>query len=88
MDPAANPCLAEQTAAFLRDHELIAEPVSATNNIHSLLALIAGGNGIALLPASAGNFLPVGVKLVTLGTQVIWNIGVAWNPKNRQSDAG
>ncbi|WP_052698753.1 LysR family transcriptional regulator [Raoultella terrigena] len=82
MDPAANPCLAEQTTVFLRDHELIAEPVSATNNIHSLLALIAGGNGIALLPASVGNFLPVGVKLVTLwGTQVIWNIGVAWNPK-------
>lgn len=82
MDPAVSPCLAEQTTAFLRDNELNAEPISATNNIHSLLALIAGGNGIALLPASVENFLPVGVKLVTLrGKQIIWNIGVAWNPK-------
>ena len=82
MDPAVSPCLAEQTAAFLRDNELIAEPVSATNDIHSLLALIAGGNGFALLPASVENFLPVGVKLITLwGKQNIWNIGVAWNPK-------
>ena len=68
MDPAVSPCLAEQT--------------TATNDIHSLLALIAGGNGLALLPASVENFLPVGVKLITLwGKQIIWNIGVAWNPK-------
>ena len=82
MDPAVSPCLAEQTAAFLRDNELIAEPVSVTNDIHSLLALIAGGNGFALLPASVENFLPAGVKLIKLWRkQSLWNIGVAWNPK-------
>jgi len=82
IDPSVSPCLAQQTASFLNTHHLLAEPVSATGDISSLLALIAGENGVAFLPASSSNILPAGVKLVSLrANQTCWCIGVAWNPK-------
>lgn len=82
IDPSVSPCLAQQTARFLHANHLFAEPVSATEDISSLLALIAGENGIALLPASSSNILPAGVKLVSpRASQTCWRIGVAWNSK-------
>jgi DNA-binding transcriptional LysR family regulator len=82
LNPENSPCLAEQVENFLRDNQLIARTISATDDIHSLLALIAAGNGVALLPASVRYFLPSGVKLIQpQGKHLEWQIGIAWNPK-------
>lgn len=89
IDPAVSPCLAEQTERFLKTNHLCAAPVSATDDIPSLLALIAGENGVAFLPASISNILPTGVRLISPGvSQTCWCIGVAWDPKitNRRRD--
>lgn len=81
LETNVSPCLAEWTETFLRENQLIADPVPATNDIHSLLALIAGGVGVALLPESARYFLPAGVKLIYPQENTFkWNIGMAWNP--------
>lgn len=89
IDPAASPCLAHQTACFLKDNHPSTTPVSVTEDLPSLLALIAGKNGVAFVPASISNILPAGVRLMPLATkQICWRIGVAWDPKitNRLRD--
>ncbi len=81
INSALSPCLAEQTKQYLLHNGITAEPTSVTDDIHALLALIAGGNGVALLPESVRNFLPAGVSLHKLeGHQAGWDIGLAWNP--------
>ncbi|MCE0825725.1 MULTISPECIES: LysR family transcriptional regulator [Buttiauxella] len=76
------PCLAGQVDSFLKENNLTASSTLATDDIHSLLALIAGGNGVALLPQSVSHFLPTGVTLVQLEARHSgWQIGIAWNPQ-------
>ncbi len=89
IDPAANPCLAHQTACFVQNNRLSTAPVSATEDLPSLLALVAGKNGVAFVPAGISNILPAGVRLISPGTkQICWRIGVAWDHKinNRLRD--
>ncbi len=60
-----------------------------TNDLPTLLALIAAKNGIAFVPASVRHFLPKGVKLITLDlAQLGWDIAVAWNKRieNKKRD--
>lgn len=60
-----------------------------TNDLPTLLALIAAKNGIAFVPASVRHFLPKGVKLISLElTQTGWDIAVAWNKRieNKKRD--
>ena len=60
-----------------------------TNDLPTLLALIAAKNGIAFVPASVRHFLPRGVKLISLElTQTGWDIAVAWNKRieNKKRD--
>ncbi|MEC5318823.1 LysR family transcriptional regulator [Brenneria populi subsp. brevivirga] len=74
--------LVEQTEKFLEENRLSAKPAPAADDIHTVLALVAAGNGVALLPAGAGHFLPTGVSLVTPeGKYTKWPIGIAWNPQ-------
>lgn len=81
LDPQRSPCLAEQTRAFLDGQQIQAAPVTVSEDIHALLALIAGGNGVSLLPESVNNFLPAGVQLIELhGFSASWQIGMVWNP--------
>lgn len=80
--PSTNPCLAEQTALFLHNNQLNANPIPVTDDMTTLLALVAGGNGIAFLPESVRHFLPTDVKLLKPPEkQIRWHIGVAWNSK-------
>ena len=61
----------------------------STNDLPTLLALIAAKNGIAFVPASVRHFLPKGVKLISLELmQMGWDIAVAWNKRieNKQRD--
>ncbi|WP_213990104.1 LysR family transcriptional regulator [Sodalis sp. dw_96] len=82
INPRRGPCLAEQVTRFLEVNHLSAKPASAADDIHALLALIAAGNGVALLPSGISHFLPAGVTVVRPeGMHTLWQIGVAWNPK-------
>ena len=61
----------------------------STNDLPTLLALIAAKNGIAFVLASVRHFLPKGVKLISLELmQTGWDIAVAWNKRieNKQRD--
>ncbi|QWA11466.1 LysR family transcriptional regulator [Sodalis ligni] len=81
INPRRGRCLAEQSALFLKLNHLSAKCSSAADDIHSLLALIAAGNGVALLPSGISHFLPTGVSIVQPEeSHALWQIGVAWNP--------
>ncbi|WP_240731147.1 MULTISPECIES: LysR family transcriptional regulator [unclassified Escherichia] len=82
MNPDRGRGLVEQTEKFLKENNYKGKPSSAANDIHTLLALVATGNGVALLPAGTNYFLPKGVSLIRPeGNYTKWNIGIAWNPQ-------
>ena len=82
LDPLRNPCLAAETELFLQSNRLSANQVSIEGDMTTLLALVAGGNGVAFLPRSVQHFLPDGVKLhIPFKNQINWEIGVSWNPE-------
>lgn len=82
INPKRGRGLAEQTALFLQINHLTADIVADADDIHTLLALVAGGNGVALLPAGACHLLPAGIKLITMtGEGARWQVGLAWNPQ-------
>lgn len=56
LDPSTSPCLAEQTSLFLQSIQLSAEPVSVTNDMTTLLALVAGGTESPFYPQVSGIF--------------------------------
>nr|WP_314425447.1 LysR family transcriptional regulator [uncultured Erwinia sp.] len=81
INPRRGQGLAEQVETFLKENYLTGKPASAADDIHTLLALVAAGNGVALLPAGVSHFLPTGVSLIKLeGKNIMWSIGIAWNP--------
>ncbi|HAT1685235.1 TPA: LysR family transcriptional regulator [Klebsiella oxytoca] len=81
INPRRGRGLAEQVETFLKENYLTGKPASAADDIHTLLALVAAGNCVALLPAGVSHFLPTGVSLIKLeGKNVMWSIGIAWNP--------
>ena len=89
INPSLAPCLAEQTKLLLEEMNATLKLGGSTNDLPTLLALIAANNGIAFVPASVCHFLPKGVKLISLElTQTGWDIAVAWNKKidNKQRD--
>ncbi|WP_336708169.1 MULTISPECIES: LysR family transcriptional regulator [unclassified Cedecea] len=72
--------LSAQAARFLSGNNLAPRTVSAADDIQTLLALVAAGEGVALLPAGVSHILPAGVRLVALeGEHTTWQTGIAWN---------
>lgn len=89
INPSLAPCLAEQTKLLLEEMNATLKLGGSTNDLPTLLALIAANNGIAFVPTSVCHFLPKGVKLISLElTQTGWDIAVVWNKKidNKQRD--
>lgn len=82
LDPTLSPCLTEQTRLLLESVNIVPIQGPTTNDLPSLLALIAGKNGIAFVPTSVCHFLPKDVKLIRLELeQSGWDISIAWNTK-------
>lgn len=74
------PCLTEQIKLLLTHIKVDPKEGTTTNDLPSLLALVAGNNGIAFVPASVCHFLPKGVKLINLELEKTgWEISVVWN---------
>lgn len=73
--------LIAQTTQYLAANGLSPRVVIAADDIQTLLALIATGNGVALLPGGVKHMLPAGLKILPLaGPGAAWNVGIAWNP--------
>lgn len=86
INPQRGRGLAEQVDIFIKTNNLNARLASAADDIHTLLALIAAGNGVALLPSGVRYFLPDGVMLVRPeGKNINWQVGIAWNPEVRDA---
>lgn len=84
LSPNRGEGLVTQGEAFLREHHLAPQTVAAADDIQTLLALVAAGEGVALLPASVSHILPSGVVLLALsGERTHWQTGIAWNPAIR-----
>lgn len=79
--PARGPGLSKQSRDYLKQNQLSPLTPANADDIHTLLALVAAGNGVALLPAGARHIIPTGVELQPLeGQEVSWQVGMAWNP--------
>lgn len=77
----ASPCLYSLTKKFIANVGLESSVYTETDDIHTLLALVAAQNGVALLPSAASHFLPPNVKLLPCPLiNDSWPIGIAWNP--------
>lgn len=82
LSPNRGEGLSTQTASFLASHHLSPTRVAAADDIQTLLALVAAGDGVALLPESVRHILPSGVNLIALeGDYTTWQTGIAWNSR-------
>jgi len=82
ISPKRGEGLSAQVSCFLADNDLTPQTVSAADDIQTLLALVAAGGGVALLPESVAHILPAGVMLVPLeGKHTVWQTGIAWNAR-------
>ncbi|ORM57536.1 LysR family transcriptional regulator [Pantoea rodasii] len=80
LSPDRGAGLMTQAQQFLIAKGLKPRTVAAADDIQTLLALVAAGEGVALLPASVVHILPAGVRLMPLeGEHTRWQTGVAWN---------
>lgn len=75
------PGLNQQIAQFLALHQLQPEVQQYARDIQTLLALVAGGNGVAILPHSALTIASSEVAMLPLsGPCTRWDTGLVWNP--------
>lgn len=78
--------LSDQSLRFIAAHQLTPNVVQQAGDIQTLLALVAAGIGVALLPHSVTHIAPAGIDILPLsGEQTQWQVGIAWNPQ--QPDA-
>ncbi|WP_278248748.1 LysR family transcriptional regulator [Enterobacter ludwigii] len=82
LSPNRGEGLSTQTSRFLMSHNLFSKKVAAADDIQTLLALVAAGYGVALLPESVRYILSSGVNLIALeGEYTTWQTGIAWNSR-------
>ncbi|MNG84470.1 HTH-type transcriptional regulator BenM [compost metagenome] len=78
--------LSDQSLRFIAAHQLTPHVVQQAGDIQTLLALVAAGIGVALLPQSVTHIVPTGIDILALsGALTEWQVGIAWNPQ--QPDA-
>ncbi|WDM44463.1 LysR family transcriptional regulator [Microbacterium luteolum] len=77
------PGLAAQAARYVSDVGAQPTIVQDADDLQTVLALVAAGVGIGIVPESARNIAPRHVRMRRLnGTSASWKIGVVWNPTN------
>lgn len=70
-----------QTELFLHTRHLFASSTQQVEDIQTIVALIAAGIGIALLPQSVVHIAPPGLNIIPLtGDATSWQVGIAWDP--------
>ncbi|WP_419793095.1 LysR family transcriptional regulator [Serratia fonticola] len=82
LEPSRGRGLSEQALRFIAAQGQRANVVQQAEDIQTLLALVAAGIGVALLPHSIAFIAPAGVDILPLsGEQTQWQVGLAWNPQ-------
>ena len=82
LDNITYPCLAAQTEQFLQSNLLRANKIFVKGDLTTLLALVASGNAVTLIPQSMQQFLPADVKLLIPEQNTVqWEIAMVWNPE-------
>lgn len=81
LSTARGPGLAGQISRFLGGIGAAPAIVQEADDLQTVLALVAGGIGAAIVPRSAENIAPPSVHLIALsGLDASWTIGAVWNP--------
>ncbi|WP_416261677.1 LysR substrate-binding domain-containing protein [Gibbsiella quercinecans] len=76
--------LATQINRYLASRAIAPAVGQYASDIHTLLALVAAGNGCALIPQGALSITPPGIRFVHLsGPHTSWQAGLAWNSEIR-----
>ncbi|CAI0862081.1 LysR family transcriptional regulator [Serratia ficaria] len=74
--------LSDQSLRFIAAHRLAPNVVQQAGDIQTLLALVAAGIGVALLPQSVTHIVPAGIDMLPLsGEETEWQVGIAWDPQ-------
>lgn len=77
------PGLAAQTSQHLASIGATFDVIQETDDLQTVLALVAAGVGAAIVPESARNIAPPRVMMHPLtGSSASWKIGVLWRPDN------
>ncbi len=86
LEPSRGRGLSEQALRFIAAQGLRAEAVQQAEDIQTLLALVAAGIGVALLPQSIAYIAPDGIDILPLnGEQTQWQVGLAWDPQRHDA---
>ncbi|XBS68854.1 LysR substrate-binding domain-containing protein [Acerihabitans sp. KWT182] len=66
---------------FLEYHNIAPHVVQRTRDLQTMLALVAAGVGIAIVPESTAYIAPEGIDMLPLtGPYASWDVGMYWNP--------
>lgn len=75
------PGLNQQIDRFLAFNEVHPDIQQQARDLHTLLALVSAGVGIALVPESAARLALSGVGIIPLcGPYTSWDVGLIWDP--------
>jgi DNA-binding transcriptional LysR family regulator len=73
--------LYRQINRFLSFNNILPTIVQQSRDIQTVMALVAAGVGIAIVPESAANIAPEGIEMIPLaGPYTHWDVGMIWNP--------
>lgn len=69
-----------QIDRFLQDNALYTSSTQLADDIHTIVALVIAGTGVALLPQSVIHIAPPGLNIIPLsGKSLSWQVGIAWH---------
>ncbi len=69
-----------QIDRFLHDNGLFISSTQLADDIHTIVALVIAGTGVAILPYSVLHIAPPERVIIPLtGKSISWKVGIAWN---------
>jgi DNA-binding transcriptional LysR family regulator len=76
------PGLAAQIEAFLKDLDCRPTVTQQADDLQTVLALVAGDLGSAIVPATASRIAPSAVQFIEIKSSLArWEVGIVWNSR-------